>query len=141
MIHPVDKQIDQSIVGWNHETLALKDSRKLTWKECAEGGIVGNFRDVLSDESLACLEQLRVAMLKGKVQAPDAVLQVEILGHEFATSSLYSLELQHTGTETDGVDIALSDAKDRGVDEGDEELKGGDVKERIAEDEFGFLCC
>ena len=96
---------------------------------------------MLSDESLACLEQLRVAMLKGKVQAPDAVLQVEILGHEFAAGSLYSLKLQHTGTETDGVDIALSDAKDRGVDEGDEELKGGDVKERIAEDEFGFLCC
>ena len=139
VLHPGDKQIDECLLGWNSEVLTLKDAGKLAGKEATEGWIGGYLGDVFCDVRLALLEQLWVAVLKGEVQALDAVLLVEVLGHELAAGSLYPLQLKHSGSEADGVCIALGDAKHGGVDERDEQFDRIDVKQGVAQDELGFL--
>ena len=138
MLHPGDEQIDECLLRWNSEGITLKDARQLAGEEAAECWIGGNFRDVLGDVGLALFEQLGVAVLKGEVQALDAVLLAEILGHELAAGSLDSLQLEHPGAEADGVCIALGNAKHRGVDERDEQLDRIDIKQGVVEDDFGF---
>ncbi len=93
---------------------------------------------MLSDVGLALLEQLGVTMLKGEVQALDAVLLVEVLSHELAAGSLNSLKLEHSSTKADRVCIALGDSKHGGVNERDEELYCIDVEQGITEGELGF---
>ena len=94
---------------------------------------------MLCDVGLAPLEQLGVAMLKGEVQALDAVPLVEVLGHKLAAGSLDSLKLEHSSTETDGVCIVLGDSKHGGVDERDEELYCIDVEKGITQGHLELL--
>lgn len=78
-------------------------------------------------------------MLEGEVQALDAVLLVEVLGHELAAGSLDSLKLEHSSTEADRVCVALGDSKHRGVDERDEKLDCIDVEKGIAQGQLKLL--